>query len=62
MGGKDLAGLAALDGQHDFLDEMMIQFSRRRKLIVDGLNSIKGIKCNNPGELFTYFLILVAQE
>ena len=50
-----IAGLAALDGQHDFLDEMMIQFSRRRKLIVDGLNSIKGIKCNNPGGAFYVF-------
>jgi len=50
-----IAGLAALDGQHDFLDEMMSQFNKRRKLIVDGLNSIKGIKCNNPGGAFYVF-------
>ena len=50
-----IAGLAALDGPHDFLDEMMSQFNRRRKLIVDGLNSIKGITCNNPGGAFYVF-------
>ncbi len=37
------------------LDEMMSQFNRRRKLIVDGLNSIKGITCNNPGGAFYVF-------
>jgi aspartate/methionine/tyrosine aminotransferase len=50
-----IAGLAALDGPHDFLDEMMSQFNKRRKLIVDGLNSIKGITCNNPGGAFYVF-------
>lgn len=50
-----IAGLAALDGPHDFLDEMMSQFNSRRKLIVDGLNSIKGITCNNPGGAFYVF-------
>lgn len=50
-----ISGLAALDGPHHFLDKMMQEFSRRRKLIVQGLNSIKGIKCNNPGGAFYVF-------
>jgi aspartate/methionine/tyrosine aminotransferase len=50
-----IAGLAALDGPHDFLDEMMSQFTKRRKLIVEGLNSINGIICNNPGGAFYVF-------
>ena len=33
----------------------MKQFTRRRKLIVDGLNSIPGITCNNPGGAFYVF-------
>lgn len=50
-----IAGLAALDGPHDFLHEMMSQFTKRRKLIVEGLNSINGIICNNPGGAFYVF-------
>jgi aspartate/methionine/tyrosine aminotransferase len=50
-----IAGLAALDGPHDFLDEMMSQFTKRRKLIVEGLNSMNGIICNNPGGAFYVF-------
>jgi len=52
---SQIAALAALEGSHDFLDEMMKEFSRRRKLIVSGLNSIQGIKCNNPGGAFYVF-------
>lgn len=52
---NQVAAMAALDGPHDFLDDMMEKFSKRRKLIVDGLNSIKGITCNNPGGAFYVF-------
>ena len=34
---------------------MMNEFSKRRKLIVNGLNNLKGIKCNNPGGAFYVF-------
>jgi aspartate aminotransferase len=52
---NQVAAMAALDGSHDFLEDMMEKFSKRRKLIVDGLNSIKGITCNNPGGAFYVF-------
>ena len=52
---NQVAAMAALDGQHDFLDDMMEKFDKRRKLIVDGLNSIDGITCNNPGGAFYVF-------
>jgi len=52
---SQVAGLAALDGPHDFLNEMMDKFTKRRSLIVDGLNSIPGIQCNNPGGAFYAF-------
>ena len=52
---NQIAGISALDGPQDFLEDMMKQFTRRRKLIVDGLNSIPGITCNNPGGAFYVF-------
>ena len=52
---NQVAAIAALEGPHDFLEDMMKQFTKRRKLIVDGLNSIPGITCNNPGGAFYVF-------
>ena len=52
---NQVAAMAALDGPHDFLYDMMEKFDKRRKLIVDGLNSIDGITCNNPGGAFYVF-------
>ena len=52
---NQVAAIAALEGPHDFLEDMMKQFTRRRKLIVDGLNSMPGITCNNPGGAFYVF-------
>jgi len=52
---NQVAAIAALEGPHDFLEDMMKQFTRRRKLIVDGLNSIPDITCNNPGGAFYVF-------
>ena len=52
---NQVAAIAALDGPHNFLEDMMDKFSKRRKLIVDGLNSINGITCNNPGGAFYVF-------
>ena len=34
---------------------MMKEFNIRRKLIVDGLRSLKGVKCNLPGGSFFVF-------
>ena len=48
-------GIAALDGSDDFIKFMMDKFSKRRKLIYEGLNNIKGIKCSLPGGGFYAF-------
>ena len=47
--------IAALDGPEDTLNNMMEQFTIRRKLIVDGLRGLKGIKCSLPGGTFFVF-------
>ena len=48
-------GIAALDGPEDELNNMVEKFSSRRKLIVDGLNSLNGVQCNLPGGAFYAF-------
>ncbi len=47
--------IAALDGPDDQINLMMEKFTKRRKLIYDGLNSIKGIECSLPGGAFYAF-------
>jgi len=47
--------IAALDGSEDHLDDMMSEFIIRRKLIVDGLRSLKGVECSLPGGSFFVF-------
>ncbi len=48
-------GIAALDGPEDALNDMVEKFSIRRKLIFEGLNSLKGVKCSLPGGAFYAF-------
>jgi len=48
-------GIAALDGPEDELNNVVEKFSLRRKLIVDGLNSLKGVECSLPGGTFYAF-------
>ena len=47
--------IAALDGPEDHLNNMMKEFTVRRKLIVDGLRSLKGVDCSLPGGSFFAF-------
>ena len=47
--------IAALDGTDDSINFMMDNFTKRRKLIFEGLNSIKGIECSLPGGAFYAF-------
>ncbi|MDT8327003.1 MAG: pyridoxal phosphate-dependent aminotransferase [Roseovarius sp.] len=49
------AGLAALTGPQGAVDEMMMAFDARRSLIVDGLNSLPGVRCGDPGGAFYAF-------
>ena len=47
------AGIAALDGPDDSIDEMMVKFTERRKLIYEGLNeSAWCIECSSARRSF----------
>jgi aspartate/methionine/tyrosine aminotransferase len=50
-----IAGKAAYDGPQNCLEEMRLEFEQRRALIVDGLNSIPGVKCLKPSGAFYVF-------
>ncbi len=45
----------ALFGPRDEVQKMCAEFSRRRDLVVDGLNSIPGISCKKPAGAFYVF-------
>jgi aspartate aminotransferase len=47
-----LAGVEALTGPQESVDEMVAEFRRRRDLIVDGLNRIEGLRCAMPDGAF----------
>jgi len=49
------AGLTALTGDQECVEEMRCEFDRRRKRIVTGLNAIKGINCVEPTGAFYAF-------
>ncbi|GAC1523653.1 MAG: pyridoxal phosphate-dependent aminotransferase [Chloroflexota bacterium] len=50
-----IAGVEALEGPQDDVDTMVAEFRRRRRLIVDGLNSIEGVRCTVPDGAFYAF-------
>ena len=50
-----MAALEALDGPQDHSYNMVAEFKRRRDIIVDGLNQIKGIRCRVPKGAFYAF-------
>jgi aspartate/methionine/tyrosine aminotransferase len=49
------AGLAALRGPHDEVEAFVREFKKRRDIMVDGLNKIKGVRCLKPGGAFYCF-------
>src|SRR6056297_2964794 len=49
------AGIAALTGPQDAVDEMMRAFDARRRLIVARLNALPGVRCTDPGGAFYAF-------
>jgi aspartate aminotransferase len=49
------AAVAALNGPRDEVFAMRAAFARRRDLMVDGLNSIKGVRCRKPEGAFYAF-------
>lgn len=50
-----VAGIEALKGPQDAVNEMVAEFRKRRDIIVDGLNNIKGISCRKPEGAFYAF-------
>jgi len=50
-----LAGVEALTGPQTFVDNMVIEFRRRRDLVVAGLNAISGVHCAVPEGAFYAF-------
>lgn len=49
------AGIAAIDGPQDEVATMMRAFDRRRRVVVEGLNSLPGISCITPKGAFYAF-------
>ncbi len=50
------AALSALQGDPAPVEEMRLAFERRRKLAVDGLNAIEGLRCRMPeGAFYAFF-------
>ncbi|MEM2103133.1 MAG: aminotransferase class I/II-fold pyridoxal phosphate-dependent enzyme, partial [Candidatus Bathyarchaeia archaeon] len=45
----------ALRGPQDEAEKMVAEFKRRREVIVDGLNKIKGFSCKKPHGAFYVF-------
>jgi len=50
-----MAGIEALRGPQDEAEKMVAEFKRRREVIVDGLNKIKGFSCKKPHGAFYVF-------
>jgi len=50
-----VAGIEALTGPQDAVSEMVEEFRKRREIIVNGLNSIRGISCRKPEGAFYAF-------
>jgi len=49
------AALAALQGERTAMEAMVAEFAARRKLMVEGLASIPGIRCRMPEGAFYAF-------
>ena len=52
---SQFAGIAAIDGPQDEVEKMMKAFDRRRKVVVEGLNSLPGVSCVTPKGAFYAF-------
>jgi aspartate aminotransferase len=50
-----MAGIEALKGSQDFVEQMVAEFKRRRDAVVEGLNAIAGITCLKPKGAFYVF-------
>jgi aspartate aminotransferase len=49
------AGVEALTGPQDFIGTMLVEFDKRRKFLVEGLNAMQGVSCLTPSGAFYAF-------
>ncbi|MBF0528000.1 MAG: pyridoxal phosphate-dependent aminotransferase [Deltaproteobacteria bacterium] len=49
------AGVAALNGPQDSVSTMVAAFDQRRRCLVETLNAMPGVTCNDPGGAFYVF-------
>jgi len=49
------AGIAAIDGPQDAVDEMIAAFDKRRKIVTEILNDLPGVSCITPKGAFYAF-------
>lgn len=49
------AGMAALEGPQDEVEQMVAEFKRRRDVVVAGLNALPGVTCTTPKGAFYVF-------
>lgn len=49
------AALAAVNGPMDAVEEMRLAFDRRRRMMVQLLNEVPGVRCSDPGGAFYAF-------
>jgi len=49
------AGIAALEGPQDAVEEMVSAFDERRSVILEGLNALPGVRCRRPAGAFYAF-------
>ena len=49
------AGIAALKGPQDVVNNMLNEFEQRRKFIIGALNELSGVYCKEPGGAFYVF-------
>jgi len=52
---SQIAGIEALRGSQDSVDQMCAEFKKRRDVMVAGLNKIKGFSCRLPKGAFYVF-------
>jgi aspartate aminotransferase len=50
-----IAAIEAMTGSQEYVTDMIQSYRRRRDIIVDGLNEIRGITCLKPGGAFYVF-------
>ena len=57
-----VAGVEALTGPQDQVDQVVAEYQHRRNVIVDGLNALPGVTCQKPQGAFYVFPNIIALE